>query len=164
MGIHLLCCIHGNVCMGPWCNLQHFCCHCVKCWLPCGMRTTTCASFDHFQSSHWWINIVFTKDGICTLTNIVIIDPTCPDLLLWSYTTQGFVAFDAIQAKKRSYCNLHPIDQFLPLVIEVFECLHKQVNVFLHNYANVIWSLKRPKGFLFSILVNFFHQKISITL
>jgi hypothetical protein len=29
-----------------------------------------------FNFSHWWINIVFTKDGICTLVDIVIADPT----------------------------------------------------------------------------------------
>jgi hypothetical protein len=43
---------------------------------------------------------------------------------------QGFVAFDAPQAKERSYHTLHPINQFLPLAIEVFGCLHKQAYVF----------------------------------
>jgi hypothetical protein len=36
--------------------------------------------------------------------------------------------------------------------------------VFLHNCANVIWSLKRPKGPQLSTLVIFFRQKVSITL
>jgi hypothetical protein len=36
----------------------------------------------------------------------------------------------------------HPINQFLPLTIEVFGCLNKHYNVFLHDYANAIWSLK----------------------
>jgi hypothetical protein len=26
-----------------------FCCHYAKCWLPCGMKTTTCVSFNHVQ-------------------------------------------------------------------------------------------------------------------
>jgi hypothetical protein len=30
--------------------------------------------------------------------------------------------------------------------MEVFWCLHKQTNVFLHNCVNAIWSLKGPKG------------------
>jgi len=63
-----------------------------------------------------------------------------------------------------SYCDQHYIDQFFPLEIEVFECLYKQANVILHDCANVIWSLKGLKRFHLSILVIFFHQKISITL
>jgi hypothetical protein len=46
----------------------------------------------------------------------------------------------------------------------MFGCLHKQVDVFLHDYTNAIWNLKASKGPLFSILVTFLHKKISITL
>jgi hypothetical protein len=42
---------------------------------------------------------VITKDGIHTLANIVIVDPTWMDLLIWSYATQGFIAFEGAQAK-----------------------------------------------------------------
>jgi hypothetical protein len=33
----------------PWCNLQHLCCHCTKCWFPRGTRTITYVSFNHIQ-------------------------------------------------------------------------------------------------------------------
>jgi hypothetical protein len=36
--------------------------------------------------------------------------------------------------------------------------------MFLHDYANAIWSLKRPKGLHLAILVTFLCKKISITL
>ncbi len=36
---------HGD----PWWSLWHFCRHCARCWLPCGMRITTCTSLSHFQ-------------------------------------------------------------------------------------------------------------------
>jgi hypothetical protein len=85
---------------------------------------------------------VLTKDGIRTLIDIVITNTTWIDLLPQSCAIQGFVASDATQAKERSYHNQHPIDQFLPLTIEVFGCLHKHVDVFLYTYANAIWSLK----------------------
>jgi len=106
---------------------------------------------------------VLTKDGICTLIDIVIANPTRTNLFPWSCATQRFVAFDATQAKEKSYHNQHPTDQFLPLSIEVFECLHKQVNVFLHNCANAIWSLKGQRALLF-LPWFFFLEKISITL
>jgi hypothetical protein len=53
---------------------------------------------------------------------------------------------------------------FLPLTIEVFDCLHKHANMFLHDCVNAIWSLKGPKGPQLLTLVTIFHQKISITL
>jgi hypothetical protein len=43
---------------------------------------------------------VFTKDGIHTLVDIVIVDLTRADLLPRSCATQGFVVFDVAQAKE----------------------------------------------------------------
>jgi hypothetical protein len=105
---------------------------------------------------------VFTKDDIGTSIDVVIVDPTQMDLLPQFYTTQGFVALDATQTKERSYYNRHPIDQFLPLEIEIFGCLHKHVDVFLHDYANAIWNLKRTKDIHLSTLVTFLHQIVSV--
>jgi len=109
-----------------------------------------------FNSFHWQVDIMFAKDGIHTIVNIVIANPTYVDLFIRSCTTQKFVASNAILAQKKNYRNWHPINQFLPLAIEVFGCLHKHANAFLHNYANDIWSLKGPKGLPLSILVVFF--------
>jgi hypothetical protein len=117
-----------------------------------------------FKSFRHQIDIVFTKNGIHTLINIIIANPTQMNLFPQSHAIQEFVASNATQAKKKSYRNQHPIDHFLPLSIEVFGCLHKQVNVFLHNCANAIWSLKRLKGPPFSTLIIFLRLKISITL
>jgi hypothetical protein len=51
-----------------------------------------------FDSSSWRIDIVLTKNEICTLTNIVIADPTQVDLFCQFCFTQGFVACKAVQA------------------------------------------------------------------
>jgi hypothetical protein len=71
------------------------------------------------------INIVLTKDDICTLVDVVIVDPTQVNLLFQSYATPRFVTSNATQAQKKNYCDSHPIDQFFPLATKVFECLHK---------------------------------------
>jgi hypothetical protein len=81
---------------------------------------------------------MFTKNGIPTLTKVIITNPIQVDLLFQSCATQGFVTSDVAQTKERSYCNRHPINQFFPLAIEVFGYLHKHVNVFLHDCANAI--------------------------
>jgi len=106
---------------------------------------------------------VLTKDGIHTLIDVVIVDPTQADLLHQSYTTQRFVAFEAVQAKEKSYHDRHPNSQFLLLAIEVFGCPNKPANVFLHDCANAMWNFKKPKGPPLS-MVTFLHKKISITL
>jgi hypothetical protein len=117
-----------------------------------------------FNSSHWRVDIVLTKDGIYTLTNVVIVDPMWTNLLSWSCTIKRFIAFDVTQAKEMNFHNRHPIDQIFHLAIEVFGCLHKHAYVFLHDCANAIWSLKRSEGLYLFVLVTFFGQKISITL
>jgi hypothetical protein len=55
------------------------------------------------NSSHQRVSIVLTKNGICTLVDIVTAHPTRADLLPRSYTTQGFITSDAVQAKEKSY-------------------------------------------------------------
>jgi hypothetical protein len=148
----------------PWCNSQHLCHHSTRCWFSCGTKTITCVSFNHIQLLLLIVDLVFTKDGIGNLDDVVIADPMWANLLPQPCATQGFVAFDAIQIKERSYHNRHPIDQFLPLVIEIFGCLHKHVNVFLDNYANAIWSLKGTKNLHLSTLFTFSRNFFFITL
>jgi len=67
-----------------------------------------------FNSSRQQVNIVFTKDGICTLIDIIIVDPTWVDLLPQSCATQGFVTSNVVQTKEWSYHDWHLGNQFLP--------------------------------------------------
>jgi hypothetical protein len=84
------------------------------------------------------------------------------DVLLQSWSIQGFEHQKRFKQKK-SYFDWHPASQFLPLMIEIFSYLHKEANDFLHDCANVVWGLKRPKGPppLFCYL---FSPKVSTTL
>jgi hypothetical protein len=165
MGIHFLCCVHGNECTGTHDAIHDtFAAIAWDVGFHVGWEQLHALPSTTFNSSCRQVDIVLTKNGIRTLVDVVIVDPTRVDLLPRSCAIEGFVAFDVTQAKERSYHNWHPNDQFLPLAVEVFDCLHKHVDVFLHNYANAIWSLKGIEGFHFSTLVIFFHQKVSITL
>ncbi len=56
-----------------------------------------------FNSSHQQIDIVFIKDGICTLVYFVIIDLTHADIFAQSCTIQRFVIPNVAQAKERNY-------------------------------------------------------------
>jgi hypothetical protein len=126
MGIHLLHCVHGNECTWtPDALCDTFIAIAQDVGFHMGRKQLHVFLSNTFNSSRWRIDIVFNKNNICTLIDIVIVDPTRADLFPWSCATQGFVAFDAIQAKDYSYHNQHSIDQFLPLIVEVFGCLHK---------------------------------------
>jgi hypothetical protein len=67
-----------------------------------------------FNFSYQWKDIVFAKDGIHTLANIIIAKLIKANLFLRSCATQWSLVFDVIQTKKKSYHDQHPIDQFLP--------------------------------------------------
>jgi hypothetical protein len=41
-----------------------------------------------------WVNIVFTKDGIRTLIDVVIVNPMWTNFLPQSYAIKKFVTFD----------------------------------------------------------------------
>jgi len=150
MGIHFLHCVHGNertkthdiICDTFVAIMQDVNFHMKQEQLHALPSTT-------FNSFRWWINIVLTKDGISSLTNVVITNPIQAYLLSWYCATQGFATSNVAQTKEISSRNRHTTNQFISLAIEVFGCLHKHANVFLHNCANVIWNLKGAKGLIF---------------
>jgi hypothetical protein len=104
MGIHFLRCAHGNKCMRS---------HDAVCdtfviivWdvgLHVEQKQLQVFILVTLNCFHRQVNIVFTKDEIRTLINVVIINPMHAYLLPWSCTTQRFVASNANQVKERSY-------------------------------------------------------------
>jgi len=119
MSIHFLRCSHGNERKGI-----HDVIHdtfIVIVWddgFHVGWKQLHAFPSTMFNSFCQQVDIIFIKDGICILVDIVIIDPMQTNLFLWSYATQRFATFDAIQTKEMSYHDRHPTDKFLPLAIE----------------------------------------------
>jgi hypothetical protein len=148
----------------PWCSLQHLNYHCVGCWLLDGAKITTCTSFKHVQLLLMMSQHYVHQRWHSHLSQHCRCDPMQVDLFSQSYTTQGFATYNATQVIEWNYCDWHPTNQFFPLVVEVFGCLHKQADMFLHNCANAIWSFKWPEGLHFYVLVTFIHQKVLIKL
>ncbi len=157
--------------MNPCCDSWQLCHHYGQCWLPCETKITKCISFNHVQLFYWRIDNMFTKDGICTLIDVVIINLTWANLLPQSCASQELVTSNAAQAKERSYRNQ---DQFLLLAIRVFEC----TNMLMCFYMIVpisFGALKSQKTFIFLVWlllsvkkikslckdVNIFHLKSS---
>jgi len=111
MGIHLLRCVHGNehvrthdaICDTFVAIARDISFHVKRKQLHALPSTT-------FNSSCRRIDIMLTKDGIRTLTDVVITNPMQANLLPQFCPTQGFSTSNATQAKERSYRNRHPID------------------------------------------------------
>jgi len=106
MGIHLLHYAHGNEHIGTHDAIRNiFAAIAWNVGFHVGRQQLHAFLSTTFNSSRRWIDIVLIKDGICTLTIVVITEPTWIYLLPQSCATQGFVASDAIQANEMSYCN-----------------------------------------------------------
>jgi len=97
MGIHFLCYVHGN---------KHIGTHDVSCNIFVAIARDACFHVGReqlhtflsitFNSFCWWVDIVLTKYDICTLANVVIVNPMWANLLPQSCVIQGFVAFDVV--------------------------------------------------------------------
>jgi hypothetical protein len=76
MGIHFLCCVHGNECIRTHDVIRDtFVAIARDFGFHVGREQLHARDSTTFNSFRRPVNIVFTKDGICTLTNVVIIDP-----------------------------------------------------------------------------------------
>jgi hypothetical protein len=97
VNIHLLGCVYGNQCTGT---------HDAVCDTFVGFhmgQEQLYALSTTFNSSHWQVNIIFIRNGIFTLVDVVIANPMWAYLLPQSYVIQRFVASNATQAKEKSY-------------------------------------------------------------
>ncbi len=91
MGIHLLHYTHGNEHMRIHDRIHYT--FVIIAWdigLHVGWKLLHALLLNTFNFSHWRINIVLTKDGICTLANIIIANPTWMDLFPQFWATYEF--------------------------------------------------------------------------
>jgi hypothetical protein len=111
MSIHFLCCAHDNEHTRTYDAIRNtFVATTQDANFHMGQKQLHVILSTTFNSSHQWVDIVFTKGAICTLINIVIVNPTQIDLFPRSCTTQGLVASNATRAKEKNYCNQHLTD------------------------------------------------------
>jgi hypothetical protein len=80
MDIHLLGCVYGNECTGTH---DAICDTFVGSHM--GREQLHVFLSNVFNSFHRQVNVIFIRNGICTLADVVIADPTWANLLLQSY-------------------------------------------------------------------------------
>jgi len=88
LGIHFLRCVHGNEHIGTHDAIRDtFIAIALDVGFHMGWEQLHVLLSNTFNSSHWQVDIVFTKDDIRTFVDIVIANPTQADLLPWSCAT-----------------------------------------------------------------------------
>jgi uncharacterized membrane protein HdeD (DUF308 family) len=68
------------------------------------------------------LNIVLSMVGVCTLVDVVIMDPIQVDLISRVAISKGVVMI-VTQVQDKLYIDQHPWHMFLPFVAKVFGCL-----------------------------------------
>jgi len=84
-----------------------------------------------FRYTQWWMDILITKDGFWTLMDVIIANSIRTNMLQWTLMMITYVAMMAIQEKTWSYTKWAPCDDFIPLAIETYGCLHSCFDLFL---------------------------------
>ncbi len=118
--------------------------------------------------SHWICNQPLETMGIhllccvhwiCTLMDVVVTNPIQIDLVSQVSLFHEVVAIVASQAKDDFYYDQFLVDLLFLLVVEVFRCLHHQVDGFLHWCANMAWGVKGIGGLPLSICAHFMGKR-----
>jgi hypothetical protein len=102
------------------------------------------------------MDIVLTVGGIRTLVNVVIIDMTHAFFVSLSVFSWGVATTIVAHAKVVSYCDQHPNDDIIPLILKIFGYLHRQVDDFI-----VVPTWHGPRRALVVLLFRLFVHFIS---
>lgn len=108
------------------------------------------SSILHRSKCH--VNNVLFKDEVWTFVDFVITNPTHGIILAQVSSTQDFCSIKSNTNKRmKSLKSPQTRNQFLPLAIAVFYCLHKEANDSLQDWANnvcanTMWQMKNLEG------------------
>ncbi len=83
------------------------------------------------------MDIVITRDDFRTLTKIVIANLIHTSLVQNASMTTMHATKKIVQNKAQSYTERTPRDDFIPLTIETYGCLHPHFDSFLTSYVHV---------------------------
>jgi len=138
MGIHLVCCAHGGERIALHDAIRYAFASIAKdARFHVFLKPNPCSSTPFLQSSSRRVNIVLSIDGIHTLVNVVIANPTQIDFGIIGSSFSWVVMTLVAQVKEGLYRDHYLVDMFLPFVIKVFGSLHQETDNFLHQCGNM---------------------------
>jgi len=102
-----------------------------------------------FQSFHWWVNIILSIDGICTLADVIIVDPSQAYLVSWLVISCGVAVIVTVQVKEGFYCDHYPTNMFLPLAIKVLGVFTSSWTTFFNDVLTWHGQQKVTKALIY---------------
>jgi len=122
--------VHCN----PWYVSRYPCNYCIEKWSPHTKR-----GFSPFPPPHTktQVDIVITRNNFRTLADVVIVDSTHPNLVQCASTTTMHVATIVAQNRAWSYIEQVLEDDFIPIAIETYGCLHLCFDSFFTSCVHV---------------------------
>lgn len=113
-----------------------------------------------FKFSCLWVDIVFSV----ALVDMVIANTIQVVLVFRAISFCRVATMVVAQVKEGLYHDWHSKDVFLPLVIEIFGCVHQQANNFLHQCVNMVWLTKNTCSPRLVVLCAFYKQRVLVAL
>jgi hypothetical protein len=110
------------------------------------------------------MDILITKYDFRTLMDVIIVDPTCINMVQRTSTIITHLAMMATKKKTRSYAKRALGDDFIPLVIETYVCFHYRFDSFLTTCAHTIIACHQWSFLIPSMFVSHYRQHVSIVL
>ncbi len=110
------------------------------------------------------MDIVITRNNFQTLTNIVIANPTHTNLVQHTSTTIVHATIVVTQDKTQSYTERMPRDDFIPLAIETYGCLHPRFDSFLIICVHAYVACHQQTSLIPSMLISHYKQQVLIAL
>jgi len=100
-------------------------------------RTHVQREVSHLFPYHIWrqLDIIIIKNGCYILMDIVIVDLIRIYMVQWTLTMITHATRMVAYEKTQFYAKRTPRDDFIPLVIEIYGCLHSQFDSFMIVYA-----------------------------
>jgi len=101
----------------------------------------------HFSPYHiWqWINIFISINSFWASTNVVITNPTHPNMVQRALSMITHATKVVIQEKTQSYMEHASRNDFIPLAIEIYGCFHSCLNLFSIYYVQTIVTMGSPQ-------------------
>jgi len=111
-----------------------------------------------------WMDIVITRDDFWTLTDIVIANLTHTNLVQHALTMTTQASIVATQNKAQSHIEQMSRDDFIPLALKTYSCLHPCFDSLLTSCVHTNIVRHQQTSLVPSMLIFYYGQQMSIAL
>ncbi len=118
-----------------------------------------------FPCHTWkWVDIVITKDDFKTMVDIVIVASICINLVECALMTIMYATIFVVQNKKWYYIKQVLKDDFIPLAIKTYDCLHPHFDSYFISCVHISIIYYQQTFLVPSMPIPYYRQRVLIAL